>query len=191
MIIQPVKPTESSTPVVPTSIGKKPPVLNFIEPERITQYIRMLIIGEQGSGKTLLASSALELGRVEGVLYIDVDKGLLTAAQYIDKFKDKLHAVRVSDNDPIGDMTKYLRWLEFATDRVKAEATGIPYVNAVVIDSMSFLADKTIAKLANVPASVATGGAVRSASQPEWGNQKTYIESWIHTISEMPCHLIV
>src|SRR5258708_2796727 len=189
MIIQPVKPVESLAPIV---LKKKTPVLNFIEPEVLSEYMSILIIGAHGAGKTKLASSVLECEQIEGVLYIDVDRGTKTAARLITQYRNKVKVVGINKLDPIGDMKKIIQWLEIATDREKAEEAGILFVNIVIIDSISFLADRTIAKLWGTAEAVAKGNAPeKAATQPEWDQQKSIVEEWITTLRDMHCHLIV
>src|SRR5258708_40371715 len=109
MIIQPVKPVESLAPIV---LKKKTPVLNFIEPEVLSEYMSILIIGAQGAGKTKLASSVLECEQIEGVLYIDVDRGTKTAARLITQYRDKIRVVSINKHDPIGDIKRIIQSLK-------------------------------------------------------------------------------
>src|SRR5260221_11663977 len=141
---QPINPVPMSTPL---ALKKKVPVLDFVEPEVLSEYLSILIIGAQGAGKTKLAVSILECEQIEGVLYIDADNRGKTAAPFIMRYRDKVKVVRINRLDPIGQMKKVMQWLEIATDREKAEEAGILFVDTVVIDSVSFLANRVIAKL--------------------------------------------
>ncbi len=153
--------------------------------------MNILLVGFQGTGKTLLSASAAAVQRVEGILYIDVDKGVKTGLDaYIRKYPNKFHVVYVGDN-LTASMIKFIRYLRIATNREQAAATGIPYINMVVIDSITALADKLISRIAGSEVAIEAGNLPDGARIQDWGTQKTIIESWVNTIKDMPCHLIV
>lgn len=176
-----------------TTAGK-PPVLTFETPSLGTDYCRALIIGEQGTGKTRLATSILDVPWIEGVFYIDVDRGIATGRNSIREHEGKLHYKQVDQDKVIQQMTAWLRWLRFATDREKAREFGLPYIDTVVIDSVSFLGDRTIGKLGEASKVIETGVKPPNnqlTSIAEWNLQKSLLEGWIDQINALPCHFIV
>jgi len=179
------------------------PTLTFATPEEISQYVNILIVGKQGSGKTLLATSVLEDARVESVLVIAVEKnGVKSGIDYLRTHRNKANTVYVGQRkdeegkivsvDILKHMQEIIRYARVATNRKAAEEAGIPYIDTVIIDSVSALADKVLDKISGASAAIEQGNAPRGAQIQEYGSQKSIIENWIDAfISNMFCHVIV
>jgi hypothetical protein len=184
------------------NLKKAATALTFVTPEEISQYVNVLIVGPQGSGKTLLATSILEDNRVEGVLILAVEKnGVKSGVDYLRAHRNKANIVYVGyKKDENGDlipidifkhMNEIIRYARVATNRTTAEEAGYPYIDTIVIDSISSLADKVLDKISGVSVSIEAGNVPRGAQIQEYGTQKSIIENWLNAFLDMSCHVIV
>lgn len=195
--IQNSKETQEPMHVSVHAQPRKPvvPSLTFVPLEEISGYVNLFIIGIQGAGKTELATSAAEDHRVEGILYLDVERGIKSGADHIRAHREKFHIMYLKNPNEGGnvvtEMSEFIRYARIATNRTMAEENGIPYVNMIVIDSISALAGRVMDKINGVSKTLAEGSLPKSANWDAYNGQKAILENWVTAIREMDCHFIV
>jgi hypothetical protein len=180
---------------IPVKQPVRLPALKRIDPTTIGKFKKILLVGDTGAGKTLLAGTAARDPRVDFVLYIDTEgTGTETLADIAAANPEKLFIKSVDpddiDPDNIAPDAIYKAMISLYT--AAKELTREPSRTVVVvIDSMTVLAENTIAEISGNDKTVRSGGLPKGVRQDQWGTEKGYIEQITRLFRALPCHLVV
>lgn len=166
-----VEPDELPKAEVP-SLGRF--TLTTVEEE--PEYLKILIYGEPGVGKTVLAGSASEVADMSPVLYIDIEGGTMPLSVMYPKIvKNKEQITGIKQ---IEDLYNELRFMNH------------PY-QTVVIDSLSELQKIS---MASIMADVVKADRSRDPdvpSQREWGKNIEQVRRIVRYYRDLPMHVIM
>lgn len=104
----PTAPTPQPTPVVPQPQAPPPtpaPLPFEITPPSRDQYLKMLIYGPYGVGKTFLAASTKDVTRMRDILFLDCESGTMTLAD----FRTDVDTIKISRYGQFARVFEYLR----------------------------------------------------------------------------------
>lgn len=123
--------------------------------------LNMIIYGASGVGKTTLAATAAELGKV---LYIDAEAG----SKFIDeKYKDKIDILTLENVYDLNDVLKIENIKEYKT---------------IVLDSLTEIMKKLVDKIK---------GTKEQATMQDWGKIISQMETYIRKFRDLEKNVIV
>jgi len=173
----------------------KPAPFQIVQSKASDRYLKVLIYGPYGAGKTTLASTASDVAEMGDVLYVDAESGALSLPDGLDviRIKDyktlarifeflKLH-VRLRDGDKEDELQK-LQERVGLTGRVRKYRT-------VVIDSLTEAQTYLMYQLLNVPLdNWALDLTPESPEYKEWGQSSEMIQLLVRTFRDLPMNVI-
>lgn len=87
----------------PRTLRPKAKALEIVRPDYNLKYLRFLVYGETGVGKTVLAASAADVSDLAPILFCDCDLGTMSIAD-----RD-IHVVSVKDMNDLLNVNRYIR----------------------------------------------------------------------------------
>lgn len=160
--------------------------LNITPVSEGADFIKELIYGIPGSGKTTLAASAEDVPEMRPVLYIDIEGGTLS----IKERWPNIQAVRVKTIFDKGGRAKRTAWQQLE-DVYEALKKGEGGYATVIVDNMTegyqlAMQDVMVQLIAEHPE--------RDPDVPgmkEWGKASTQVRRWIRHMRDLNLNLIL
>jgi AAA domain len=137
------------------------------------QRLKLLIYGDSGKGKSVLAASADEVPEMSPVLYINAEAGALSVA----KFYPGVHVLPL---EKFMDLEKILQELRRGNH---------PY-KTVVVDSLTELHKKSMEKIMVDTVAKDKERDAEIPSQREWGKAGLQVQKVIRYFRDLPLHVI-
>jgi hypothetical protein len=190
-------------PQVPQAEAPAPFTIH--KPTISTHYMNMLIYGEYGAGKTVLAATADDIPDMRAVLYIDAEAGDLALSDrpHLDVVRIKKYAeiariyeylrlhVRLRDEGTpealarLAEMEKRLKGLEVAPEHPTLYYT-------VVIDSLTEVQTYLMYSLLGMdPDNWALDGVPQAPEWGEWRSSSDMIQLLARQFRDLPMHTII
>jgi len=165
------------------------------------RFLKALIYGNYGVGKTTLAASAIELPSMNNVVIINAERGDMS----IDDIAD-LDAITVDDFKKLGQVHEYLRQHCIARDAgdidrlrtmeatlrgVDEDAIETPrQYRTVMLDSLTELEAMCFAQLLGITASTRLDEETQSAEWGEYKKNNTMMLRVARAFRDLPMHVI-
>jgi len=181
----------------PVQASPKPPPFQIVRTEPSEKYLKVLLYGDYGAGKTTLAATALDVPQMNDVLFINAESGDLSLPRGMDKVDVKSYEtlarvfeflrahVRYRD---AGD-TKRMADLEA---RLRGEPVSTPKVyHTVIVDSLTEVQTYLMYQLLNLDIdNWALDVTPESPEYKEWGQSSEMIQLLVRTFRDLPMHVI-
>ena len=180
---------------------KVPPAFKIETPKTRKRYIKLLVYGNYGTGKTTLAGTAAEVDQMRDVMLIDAESGDLSLDQY-----DNLDRVRVSDYKTIARVAD---WLEVhckhreagdidALRALEARYKGIDeddideprQYNTAIIDSLTEVETYCMYQLLGISDATKLDEEVASAEWAEYKRNHAMIQRLVRRFRDLPMNII-
>ena len=205
MTTSPVKaPVKSNTGVTGNAPQKavRPPPFRLTTIARRERYLKALIYGNYGVGKTTLAASANEVPSMQHVLVINAESGDLSVDNH-----ENLDAITVQDFKTLGQINEFLKQHCVArdagdVDRLRAlearvrgceedEIKEPRRYKTVIIDSLSELEAYCFNQLLGITDSTRLDEETQSADWAEYKKNNTMILRVVRAFRDLPMHVIM
>ncbi len=191
LVAVPVKPPFSLTPI-----------------ERMEKYLKLLIYGDFGVGKTYLAGTSVDVSHMNDVLLLNAESGDLTLGQDVGGHEfTKITAASAKSYKQIGAIYAYLKLhcqhrdennieklkINEATLRgCKPEDIEVPKkFNTVIIDSLTEAETYCMNQLLGVTDSTELDEEVAVAGWPEFKRNRHMVNRMIRNFRDLPMHVIL
>lgn len=144
---------------------------------------KILLMGNFGTGKTVLATTVGEIGQV-----LDLDNGLLSARNYIDKFTSERHKIDVKkcweeDHKKAISYKKLLSFVNTIYDNCAAKTYDF---EVVILDNFTVLADVAMQE------TLADAGRLGQTPQIQhWGTCFAKMQIILNVLKSLPLVVIV
>ncbi len=179
----------------------KPPLFRIETVQRRERYLKLLIYGNYGVGKTTLACSALQVPSMNNVLMINAEAGDLSVDT-----EDDLDAIRVKDFRALGRINEFLKQHCKARDAgntdelIKMEAflRGVDKKDidkpreyrTCILDSLTELEAYCFEQLLGITDTTQLDEEVQSAEWGEYKQNNTMILRVVRAFRDLPMHVI-
>ena len=193
--------SQPTTPTPPPAEKVKPPPPFIItQPQGNRAYLKALIYGPWGAGKTTFASTAIDVAPMGRVLFIDAESGDMSLNGLdldvirINKFSQlarvyeflRLHC-RARDTE---DTEKLKQLQERFRGPVKPNEKPVIY-NTVVVDSLSEVQKYIMYQLLSIDIEHTTlDNAVDTPEFKEWGQSAEMVRLLVRSFRDLPMHVI-
>lgn len=191
--------------VTPPTTPKAPPRSAFrVESFDVsTHWLKILLYGEYGVGKTYLAGTSSDVPHMKDVLYVDAEAGGLT----LRNFRDRVDRIRITNYQQLARVQEYLRLhcrarddgnleqLRSLQSKVMGESLYQPdrvrQYRTVILDSLSELQKfcmylLTGIQIGQIPLDVPPG----TPEWKEWGQSAEMVRLLVRTFRDLPMHVI-
>ncbi len=181
--------------------AKKPPMFRIETVQRRERYLKLLIYGNYGVGKTTLACSALEVESMNNVLMINAEAGDLSVDQV-----DNLDAIRVRDFRALGRINEFLKQHCKARDSgdidrlrvMEANLRGVEedeietprQYRTCLIDTLSELESYCFDQLLGISDTTRLDEETQSAEWGEYKQNSAMMLRLIRAFRDLPMHVI-
>lgn len=188
-----------STTAVKTAV--RPAAFRIESAQRKERYLKLLIYGNFGVGKTTLACTSLEVPSMKDVLMINAEAGDLAVANM-----DNLDAITVTDFRTLGQINEYLRQHCKArddgdTDFLKTSEANLRGVDkkdiktpkqyrTVIIDSLTELEAYCFNQLLGITDTTRLDDETQSAEWTEYKKNHTMMLRVVRAFRDLPMHVI-
>lgn len=153
----------------PTVVAIKAPAFMITTPVNRNRYLKLLIYGQYGSGKTTLAASAVDVPELKDVLFVDAESGdmAIEDSPRIKGFAD-ISRIRITNFMQVGHVQEFLKAHCRYRDnkdmeslkRLESMFTGVPVdeietpkiYRTVIIDSLTEVDQYSMYSLLNITA---------------------------------------
>jgi len=175
-----------------------PPPFRISRPTAQERYLKLLIYGTFGSGKTTLGASACNIDSMKDVLLVSAESGELSVEDY------DLFAVDVKNYSTLGKVYEFLRQhckardaddvdkLKELESRVTGEVPEEPLrFRTVIIDSLTEVEAYCMNQLLGVTDSTKIDEEVQSAEWAEYKKNNSMITRLIRSFRDLPMHVIM
>lgn len=197
------KPTLSKTGVSGKAPQKavRPPPFRVVTVQKRERFLKGLIYGNYGVGKTTLAASANDAPQMRDVIMISAESGDLSIAHH-----DNLDAITVQDFKTLGQIHEFLKQHCVARDKgdidrlkaLEAKVRGcepddieVPrQYRTVIIDSLSELEAYCFNQLLGISDSTRLDEETQSAEWAEYKKNNTMILRVVRAFRDLPMHVI-
>lgn len=217
---QPTKPAATSVvtavkanagkpaPAAPVVTAVRPPSFKIESAHNKARFIKMLVYGEYGSGKTWLLSTAVGVPDMQDVLMVDAEAGDMTISEGSGGFKfDKIDTVRVENYKQVAHVQSFLRThcqlreegdknkmreLEAKLKRLEPDQIKEPrQYRTVIIDSLSEVESFCMYQLLGITDKTRLDEEVASAEWTEYKKQNSMIQRLVRGFRDLPMHVLV
>ncbi len=179
----------------------KPPLFRIETVTRRERYLKMLVYGVAGVGKTTLACSALDVPSMKDVIMINAEAGDLSVDN------KGLDSIRVVDFKALGRINEYLKQHCKARDegdkaflkKSEANLRGVEEIKiktpreyrTVIIDSLTELESYCFNQLLGITDSTRLDEETQSSEWTEYKKNHTMILRVVRAFRDLPMHVIV
>lgn len=156
-----------------TKVGKQKP------------YLKMLIYGKPGAGKTLFAAGAADHPELKDVLFINIEGGLLT-------INDKdVDAAEIGKNEAGENTNRTLEELESILWNILAKQKGFEKYKTIVIDSVTELQARSLEDVVAESVKKKPDRKVDEMTQNDYGKDSVRMRTLFRKLRDAPINLIV
>lgn len=166
------------------------------------RFMKMLIYGRHGIGKTTLAASATEVETMKDILIIDAEAGDLSLLGFegidtitvstFEQVSKILHFLKVHHDFWVkGDLEKLCRLQEQVTGQEEGTVTEPKKYLTIIIDSLTEVEALVMNQLLGIGANVQLHDDVGSAEWSEYKKNKNMIERMVREFKNLPMHIIM
>jgi len=207
------RPTVTTSGVRPGQVvGSKPAVRAAafkIEPvSRKTRYLKLLVYGPYGVGKTLLSATSALVPIMRDVLIMNAEAGDLTLSDFQDDYNVSLDNIEVQDFHALGRANEYLkRHCQFrdANDieglrNLQAQVSGVPaeeiadedikQYRTVIIDSITEVEQYCFNQLLGITSSMRLDEEGQSAEWTEYKKNHNMMLRLVRAFRDLPMHVV-
>lgn len=208
----PAKPVENSTTTTQKTPEKPKPVFQIHTAKTRPQFLKMVIYGDFGVGKTTLAASAQDVREMSDVIFIDAESGTMTIND-----RDDIDVITVADYKQFARVYEFMRehckyrdqgdldqLAKFEIvlkgldpndpndkEQVEAIRTKPKQYRTVVIDSLTEVQKYCMYQLTGVRAATHSLDLPPDAPQfKEWGQSREMIGILVRQFRNLPLHTI-
>lgn len=171
------------------------------------KYLKALIYGKHGAGKTELLATAVDVPEMNDVLFISAESGDLTlnSSPRI-KNRDKIYMIRVTTFKQIAHIQQFLKAYCVARDAndvakmrsLYSQVTGYPVeqipnppiFRTVIIDSLSEVEVYCIYQLLSVTQDVLKADDMEVAGWPEFRKNNEMVKMLVRAFRDLPMHVL-
>lgn len=181
--------------------AKRPPAFRVETTQRRERYLKLLIYGNFGVGKTHLAGSSSEVESMRDVLIINAEAGDLSLTAF-----EGVDSITVQDFKTLGRIHEFLKQHckardEGNTDRLKAlesVVTGIDeseikkprQYRTVIVDSLTELEAYCMNQLLGINDTTRLDEETDSAEWSEYKKNHTMMQRIVRAFRDLPMHVI-
>ena len=181
--------------------AKRPPMFRIETVQRRERFLKLLIYGNYGVGKTTLACSALEVEGMNNVLMINAEAGDLSVDQ-----EDNLDAITITDFRALGRINEFLkqhckardaddidrlRTMEATLRGVEEDEIKEPrQYRTVILDSLSELESYCFDQLLGITDTTRLDEETQSAEWGEYKQNNTMMLRVVRAFRDLPMHVI-
>lgn len=166
------------------------------------RYLKLLVYGDYGVGKTTLAGSSAEVPSMEDILLLDAEAGDLSLNQY-----DNIDVIRVSSYKQIGQVEQFLKQHCLARENndkarlIEMEATlkGVDpstittpkKYNTVLVDSLTEVEAFCMNQLLGITLTTRIDEETAVAEWPEFRRNFQMIQRFVRTFRDLPMNVVM
>jgi hypothetical protein len=169
------------------------------------RWLKMIIYGKHGAGKTELAGSAVDVPQMRDVVMIDAESGDMTLHDSTRiKNPDLMHHIRVTSFSQVAYVQEFLKAYCSARDRgdIKTmsklyfQVTGVqtdtpPNYRTVIVDSLTEVEVYCVYQLLKInPESTHIGDDIDTAGWPEFRKNNEMVKLMVRAFRDLPMHVI-
>ena len=178
----------------------RPPPFQIGTTQRRERYLKMLVYGNYGVGKTTLACSALEVPSMNDIILISAESGTLSVAE------QAIDEVTVRDFRTFGAINEFLKqhckardegneeFLQQSEAKLKrVEPSDIKkprHYNTVIIDSLSEVEAYCFNQLLGITDTTRLDDVPQSAEWTEYKQNHTMMQRVVRGFRDLPMHVI-
>jgi len=183
--------------VQPPAASPKPPPFQIVRTSPSEKYLKMLIYGDYGAGKTTLAATALDVPEMNDLLFINAESGDLSLPKGMDKVDVKDYATLARVFEFLRAHTRYrdagdIKRMTDLEARLRGEPVSEPKVyHTVIVDSLTEVQTYLMYQLLNLDIdNWALDVTPESPEYKEWGQSSEMIQLLVRTFRDLPMHVI-
>jgi len=204
-----------SKPSAPVGGGNDPTktsgAAKVVAPFQITgmqdrdRWLKMILYGKHGAGKTELAGSSVDVEAMRDVVMIDAESGDMTLHDSARiKNPSLIHHIRVTDFKTVAYVQEFLKAYCSARDRgdkammskLYAQVTGVqtdnpPVYRTVIVDSLTEVEVYCVYQLLNIKVDGNNiGDDIDTAGWPEFRKNNEMVKLLVRAFRDLPMHVI-
>ena len=174
-----------------------------------TRWLKLLVYGKHGAGKTELAASAIDVPAMRDVLFVDAESGDSTLEDSTRiTHADKIHHVRVQNFNQVkfvlgflnayckarekGDMTtmKALYARTIGVPAAEIADDQVPQYKTVIVDSLTEVEQYCLYSLLSIDTGKEMANDIEVAGWPEYRKNNDIIKLLVRGFRDLPMHVI-
>ncbi len=190
---------------------KKPsaaPPFTIVETEEDIEYLKLVVYGEPGVGKTFLVATAAAVAPMRDVFMVDMEGGSLTlqGADPVHKF-GSIDRVRVNSCAALGKVHKYLKlhcqFRDLGTKESEKKLVDLEsglkgkkitkprHYRTVILDSLTEADALCMYQLLGIVDSTRLDEEVATAEWAEYKRNFHMVQRAVRNFRNLPCHLLI
>ena len=173
------------------------------------RWLKMLVYGKHGSGKTELAATAVDVESMQDILYISAEKGDATIDDNARiKNPDKIYMIPVTTFKQVAYIQEFLVAYTKARERndvnamrkLYCQVTGldpatladedVPRFRTVVVDSLTEIEVYCVYGLLSIDINKMVGDEIEVAGWPEFRKNNEMVKLLVRAFRDLPMHVI-